>query len=292
MHLHCSQSPSFLRRNKQGTLPVRPSCRRLRVHTARTPHAIFFSSFPHPRSSRGRPRSRLGTPGGPAPAAHNPHPILTHQGHGSAAPPLPPTASPRPSPPRPALSAARRRSAHCRAPGSRVAARGVARSRRTWPRGFRRVAGTCDVTARGAVAGAGNCRGVERGGGARPFGWLSLFGKCRLGVCPAGSGARPPPPGRGASRCRGDRAGSSPGSAPADLLLPLPESERLGSGARHGTLDKLMRLRRRGLRKAVSSLLQKILSVPPKYNAKFLTLAWFLKVEGLSVFSVKSHPFV
>lgn len=132
MHSHCSQNSS-LRRNKQGTPPLRPSCRRLPVHTSRTPQAIFFSSFPHPRSSRGRPRSRLGTPDGPAPAAHNPRPILTHQGHGSAAPPRPRPFR-RPGSPRPALSAARRRSAHCRAPGSRVAARGVARSRRTWPR--------------------------------------------------------------------------------------------------------------------------------------------------------------
>ncbi|EPQ06890.1 hypothetical protein D623_10016917 [Myotis brandtii] len=34
------------------------------------------------------------------------------------------------------------------------------------------------------------------------------------------------------------------------------ESERLGSRARHGTLDKLMRLRRLRLRKAISSLLK------------------------------------
>lgn len=149
------------------------------------------------------------------------------------------------------------------------------------------------MTARGAVAGAGKLSPSAAGEAAHGLSGGFRFSASADGVSLLRvRGTRSPAPGRGASRCAETEPESSPGSAPADLLLPLPESESRGSRARHGTLDKLMRLRRLRLRKAISSLLQKILSVPPKYNAKFLSLAWFLKVEVLSVVSFKSHPFV
>lgn len=110
-----------------------------------------------------------------------------------------------------------------------MAARGVARVPADVAAGFRRVAGTCNVTARGTVAGRREVVAKWSGGGGwRPFRGLWLLCKCRLDLSPAGLQGHVHPLPATALRGAGEtEPESSPGSAYADLLL-LPRILKFG----------------------------------------------------------------